>query len=242
MTCKNIVEGIILKISSINDKLELEKIISKVLDELKFSILNNLDFKKAKILTYWINDWNEKFLLKELSFNPYELIKYKRGSIVNIHLGFNIGSEQGGLHYAIVIDNNNDKSSSIITIVPLRSLKEDESPKSIDERFELYIGEAILTDKLLYVEAEIKKIECLLLNIDKSDIDYTKLMSKKKYYEKDLSNLKKGSVAIVSQIRTVSKMRIFEPTKSYHSLSNFVLKEEIISKIDNMIKTLFLRK
>jgi len=59
---------------------------------------------------------------------------------------------------------------------------------------------------------------------------------------KELNNLKKGSVAIVSQIRTISKMRIYEPIKAYHSLSNFILSTDKLNEIDNMIKKLFLEK
>ncbi len=32
------------------------------------------------------------------------LRRYKRGEIVKVHLGFNVGSEEGGLHYAVVLD------------------------------------------------------------------------------------------------------------------------------------------
>ena len=58
----------------------------------------------------------------EKQFDPKKLIKYRRGNIVSVHLGYNIGSEQGGLHYGLVIDNNNEKSSKVITIIPLRCL------------------------------------------------------------------------------------------------------------------------
>ncbi|MCT3135805.1 type II toxin-antitoxin system PemK/MazF family toxin, partial [Lactococcus lactis] len=37
-------------------------------------------------------------------------------------MGFNIGNEEGGLHYAIVLDNNNALGHSLITIVPLTSV------------------------------------------------------------------------------------------------------------------------
>ena len=51
------------------------------------------------------------------------LRRYKRGEIVKVHLGFNVGSEEGGLHYAVVLDKNNAKSSPVITIIPLTSVK-----------------------------------------------------------------------------------------------------------------------
>ncbi|MDK2821462.1 MAG: mRNA interferase MazF [Clostridia bacterium] len=42
---------------------------------------------------HWIPIRNEKFLKKEKDFDPQTLIKYKRGNVVNAHLGYNIGSE-----------------------------------------------------------------------------------------------------------------------------------------------------
>lgn len=229
-----------MNIKNFNTYQELEKNLDQVLAELKSTILKDLEFKQAKLLTYWLNDWNEKFLKKEKDFDPKALIKYKRGNVVIAHLGYNIGSEQGGLHYGLVIDKNNDKNSKVITIIPLRSLKENESPEDIEEKFELYLGEALFTNKIIFVENKIKELEKQIKNLSPTSKDYIKCNRKKSNYEKDLMNLKKGSVAIVSQIRTISKMRIFEPIKSYHSLSTFELHPDKLKRIDEMIKKLFI--
>ncbi len=77
---------------------------------------------KADKLSYWLTDWIT-FLDFEPDFSPQSLRRYKRGEIVKVHLGFNIGSEEGGLHYAVVLDKNNAKSSPVLTIVPLTSVK-----------------------------------------------------------------------------------------------------------------------
>ncbi|MBQ2800996.1 MAG: type II toxin-antitoxin system PemK/MazF family toxin [Lachnospiraceae bacterium] len=47
--------------------------------------------------------------------------KYKRGDIVSLNFVFNVGSEHGGLHYAVVLDNDNKQSSPVITVIPLSS-------------------------------------------------------------------------------------------------------------------------
>ena len=80
------------------------------------------DNGKADKLCYWLKDWMT-FLDFEKSFSPMSLRRYKRGEIVKVHLGFNVGSEEGGLHYAVVLDKNNAKSSPVITIIPLTSVK-----------------------------------------------------------------------------------------------------------------------
>ena len=62
--------------------------------------------KKANLLSYWIKDY-VRMLSFEETFDPKKNIAYKRGDIVKLNFGFNIGSEYGGLHYAIVINNKN---------------------------------------------------------------------------------------------------------------------------------------
>jgi len=231
-----------LEIKELKTQQDLENSLTQVLNELKKTILNDLDFKQAKLLTYWLNDWNEKFLKNEKQFDPKKLIKYRRGNIVSVHLGYNIGSEQGGLHYGLVIDNNNEKSSKVITIIPLRSLKDNEKPEDIDDRFELYLGDAILTDKIKFLENQIAYLDEQIKQSTIKDKSHILCSRKRDRYIKELNNLKKGSVAIVSQIRTISKMRIYEPIKAYHSLSNFILSTDKLNEIDNMIKKLFLGK
>ena len=70
------------------------------LNELKtlMDTMQNAPNGKGKILAYWLNDY-ARFLQKEQNFDSRKLIRYKRGSIVKVHLGYNIGSEEGTLCY-----------------------------------------------------------------------------------------------------------------------------------------------
>ena len=54
--------------------------------------------KKANLISYWIKDY-VRFINFEEKFDPTKNIAYKRGNIVKLNFGFNIGSEYGGLHY-----------------------------------------------------------------------------------------------------------------------------------------------
>lgn len=60
----------------------------------------------------------------EETFNPTKNMAYKRGNIVKINFGFNIGNEYGGLHYGIVLDKHNAHNSPVVTVIPLTSVKE----------------------------------------------------------------------------------------------------------------------
>ena len=74
--------------------------------------------KKANLLSYWIKDYVRMINFEE-TFEPTRNISYKRGNIVKINFGFNIGAEYGGLHYGIVLDNNNSHNSPVVTVIPL---------------------------------------------------------------------------------------------------------------------------
>ncbi|MBI6006009.1 type II toxin-antitoxin system PemK/MazF family toxin [Clostridium perfringens] len=230
-----------MRIKHLNTDEEIRQTLRQVLDELECNIVENLSTKQQKILTYWLNDWNENFLSKEQEFNPKQLIKYKKGNIVKVHLGYNISSEQGGLHYGLVMDNNNNKNSNVITIIPIRSLEDYENEETINERFEVYLGKALLTDKIDYTKKELQKIDRDLECTDTASFQFSNLKKRKDFLLKELKKLNKGSIAIVSQIRTISKMRIYEPINSYQSLSKFVLDDYNMKKVEDLFLNLYIK-
>ena len=80
--------------------------------------------KKVKLMSYWMKEYCQ-YLQDEETFKPEELKRYERGDVVKVNLGFNVGSEEGGLHYAVVWDVKNSMYSSVVTIIPLSSIKKD---------------------------------------------------------------------------------------------------------------------
>lgn len=95
------------------------------LDQYITSLIDDSDQKiqsKADKLSYWLEDWTT-FLDYEPAFSPTKLRRYKRGEIIKAHLGYNVGSEEGGLHYCVVLDKQNALRSPIITVAPLTSVK-----------------------------------------------------------------------------------------------------------------------
>ena len=95
--------------------------------------------KKANLISYWIKDY-VKMIGFEENFEPTKNIAYKRGNIVKLNFGFNIGAEYGGLHYGIVLDNHNAHNSPVVTIIPLTSKKgtKDLHSNNVDLGNELY--------------------------------------------------------------------------------------------------------
>lgn len=86
--------------------------------------------KRVDLISYWIKDF-QLYLSQEKTFDAAKIKSYKRGDVIKVNLGFNIGSEQGGLRYAIVLDKDNKHNSKTLTIIPLTSIKEE---KKVYER------------------------------------------------------------------------------------------------------------
>ena len=213
-----------------------KKTLSDTLEELKVTV-SNLNQKQQELITYWINDWNS-FLKDEQTFNPQNLISYKYGSIIKAHLGFNIGSEQGGLHYCIVLDKNNTKGSDCLTVMPLKSSKSSEGSTECHPTFEVYLGKGIFTNKINFVKQKLEKLkkELSLANDEKKKSETVKSITR---YSKELTNLEKESIALIGQIKTISKIRVYDPKTTRDILAKDQISELKMKEIEKKISKLY---
>lgn len=132
----------------------------------------------------WLKDHNN-YLNWESTFNPKRNKAYKRKEVIHVQFGFNTGSEQGGPHWAVVLEDN-AKSSPVVTVVPLGSLEDDEDESKV-HRDDVFLGTIpSINDKRVY--------------------------------------------AMPRQIRTISKIRIIKPKKSFEPAH--MLTDEQMDKID----------
>lgn len=267
---------------------KIKKEAIKKLNKLLESYINDSTgkyLKKANLLSYWIKDYTRMISFEE-SFEPTRNIAYKRGNIVNLNFWFNIGSEYGGLHYGIVLDNNNHHSSPVITIIPLTSVKDS---KRIHEN-SVYLGNEIykslrikhdtiydsckiereeLGQTLDYFSSLIKITEETFNNLSKQITTESKEQNLIKLYQyldeankmkenlekkqrhvidqlnhlekidDEILNMKMGSVALVNQITTISKIRIFDPRNLKGVLAGVSLSSESMEKINQKLKELY---
>ena len=210
------------------------------LDSLLTYHIENNNLKKANLLSYWFEDF-AKYNLAEENFNPKLLKKYKRGSIIKANLGFNIGNEEGGLHYCIVLDKSNALSSGTITVIPLTSIKENKKYNSstLNLGNEIYINLKKICDnmskKLSEEYEDIWKLPAEKVEKFNTDFKYIKKV------EKEISKMKKGSIALVSQITTISKQRIYDPKTSSDILANLRVSDNTLDLIDSKIRELFIK-
>lgn len=194
------------------------------------------EYKKTHLLAYWINDFSE-YHDKEKTFHSSSLRTFKRGNIIKVNLGFNIGNELGGLHYCVVLNKHDNPQSGTLNVIPLSSLKEDKEYNKFtcidlgDELYNLLIKkfhkEMVIANKDL--ETMLKKPD---INIS---LNLTKRIEYLKKIEKEISKMKHGSYALIHQITTISKQRIFITP----ILSGIKLSANNLDLIDEKIKQLY---
>lgn len=210
---------------------------------------------KSDKLSYWLEDWTT-FLNFESEFSPQSLRRYKRGEIIKAHLGYNVGSEEGGLHYCVVIDKDNSNNSPVVTVVPLTSVKSNTDINHL-HKGNIYLGNELFTNlnsKITLTKnnlvVKVKALREFADGVDTSsgwirrDI-YEHLKKEVEIAEKELDlldrmkkevlKMKTGSIALVSQIRTISKIRIYDPKTNFDILSNIKLSNEKLDLIDKEI-------
>ena len=202
--------------------------------------LEEKDYKKVHLLSYWF-EYFTKYNLNERYFDPKFLIKYKRGSIIKANLGFNVGSEEGGLHYCIVLDKKNNLSSKTLTVIPLTSIKENKKYSNCN----LNLGDEIyvrLNSTYMKLSNNLSKEYSNIWNLPPEKISrFTENFEYLKKIEKEIAKMKKGSIALINQITTISKQRIYNPTKSKDILSNIRVSNKTLNLIDEKIKENFIK-
>ena len=246
----------------IKSKNEAIKMMTDYLDNC-LEIDNDTNIKKVNLISYWLKDYI-KYIKDEKNFNPINLKTYERGDIIKVNLGFNIGSELGGLHYCVVIDKKNNRNSPVVTVIPLSSQKTDKINKnSIILGNDIYNKLIEKSNKLIEDnKIEIKEnknkllIEIKRLTENNATTDeiylktneiqkniaeaYKKLELAKKINE-EVRKMKYGSIAIINQIRVVSKQRIYDPKTQFDILSGIKLSDENLDLIDVKMKKMFIK-
>ena len=70
----------------------------------------------------------------------------------------------------------------------------------------------------------------------------SKLSSRRDKISNEILKMKTGSIALVNQITTISKIRIYNPLHSNNVLGNVKVSNEILDAIDDKIRELYIGK
>jgi mRNA-degrading endonuclease toxin of MazEF toxin-antitoxin module len=218
---------------------------------------NLTTIKKCDSLCYWLDTYI-KYLSNEDDFDSKKLKSYERGDIIKANLGYNIGDEEGGLHYCAVLDNKNDLSSDIITVIPLSSYKGKAiHRKSVFLGTTLYdlmykkineLSDNLQTKNVLLQTAindlqtntgsptfqqEYEKVSKEIENIQQLQMQSTKVL-------REITRMNKGTIALVGQITTISKQRIYDPKTSFDVLSGIKLSPQNLDTINKKLLELYI--
>lgn len=188
----------------------------------------NLPYKFA-----YLDEWllkNSKLLLSETKEYDNQISKvyktYKRGTIIKVDFGVNLGSEMSQVHFAIVLNNYDNPKNNILTVIPLTSKK---------SKFNLDLKDLVIDKLIEKIKKELLKIgikeefnfKDKALTIEEQ-IKIKKLYNVLEYYQSN----QKNTYACSSLITTISKTRIFKPINEYDFVGKERCSEEVMNKID----------
>lgn len=221
----------------VNNKERALKDVSELLDRYSGT-------KRGHLLSSWLSEYCQ-FIKREENFKPQFLKRYKRGEIIKVNLGYKIGCEEGGPHYAIVLDKQNSIHANTVLVLPLSSKKETTK----FNKYNLDLGNEIyekLQQKYITKFQSCFIIENAPLKLSDDQENFVARVkidsSQADIVQAEIDSMKKGSIALISQITTVSKIRIIKPLKGTDALSNICVSNDTLDKIDTKIKKLYIGK
>lgn len=189
--------------------------------------------KKLPYKFAYLDEWllkNSKLLLsetKEYENQTSQIYKtYKRGTIIKVDFGVNLGSEMSQVHFAIVLNNYDNPKNNVLTVIPLTSKK---------SKFNLDLKNLVIDKLIEKIKKEFLKIGIKEENDFKDkeltieeQIKIKKLYTVLNYYRSN----QKNTYACTSLITTISKERIFKPINEYDFVGKERCSEEVMNKID----------
>lgn len=212
----------------------------KSLNRLDLSFLKHIElseYKKCNLLAYWIYDFSV-YHDEEKTFNVAKSGMYSRGDIIKVNLGFNIGNELGGLHYCIVLNKYDNTRNGALNVIPLTSRKDNKNYDSSS----VNLGKELYNVFQCKIEKEKQKLQQILNELEKIEdipISIQNIIEKEQKYiekmEKEICKMQKDSIALINQITTISKQRIFKDTVR----RNVKISNESLDLIDKQIIKFF---
>lgn len=221
------------------NKVYLQKAISslsKDYSNMLISMTNQDDsnYKRAALLYYWLRDYRN-YVKNEPKFNSVYTPPFRRGNIANINFGFNLGSELGGLHYAIVISDSRPTNPMLI-VAPMTSFK----PSHQLNDCEIFIDNQLFLQLKGKQDALVQTLKHQrATSIDSESDDINSKLDQLQKIKKQIQKLKNGSIINISQICAISKMRVIDPQSPIDVFYNISVSSDVLDKIDNKIKQFF---
>lgn len=204
----------------------------------RFKTVSAPDNGKFTHLPSWLDDVSYRYKREFDNHFPSGYYHYKRGTVIRADFGVNMGSEFCGIHFAIVLDKNDNKHKRTLTVVPLTSKQKVGRFSLGKEIFNqtislLRIRISELRKKLeSYSSEQPNNIDMKLKELDQEIAQYDKVFNIYKNYNKN-------SFVRMSDITTISKFRI-KKINRFDPSGNIQLTGEQMSSISDELKRLYL--
>ncbi|CAC8000967.1 type II toxin-antitoxin system PemK/MazF family toxin [Staphylococcus aureus] len=212
-----------------------------------FKKIQNSEIYKFKYMNSWCLEYSE-FLLDEVRLlkENKSYTRYKKGTIIYVKLGVNVGREFSGNHFCMVLNNHDSNKNPILTVVPLTSSRSKFNVHIEEDLLPLVLEKMDVTGKDLA-----KKIMNNLEKVSKAENPYDqKLLDENKSLNDDFKKYSKvrkrygrfkykKTYANVLNITTISKDRISKINR-YDPAGEISYSKETVDKIENSIKIRFL--
>lgn len=200
-----------MKITNKNNYINREDKNDKYLNAINnFKCAQNSNIEKFKKIDEWLEKESSLYKI-ETKEKKKRYIHLKRGTIVKVDFGVNLGSELCHTHFAIVLSKYDNIKQETITVLPLTS-------KSGVGRVPL--NNLIKSELLNYIKKKGDTKE----NAE----EISKILNEYKKY-------KKFSYAYISQITTVSKSRLIYSKNKFDIINKVRCSTEILNKIDDAV-------
>lgn len=212
-----------------------------------FKKIQNSGIYKFKYMNSWCFEYSD-FLLDEVRLlkENKSYTRYKKGAIIYVKLGVNVGREFSGNHFCMVLNNHDSNKNPILTVVPLTSSRSKFNVHIEEDLLPLVLEKMDVTGKDLA-----KKIMNNLEKVSKAENPYDqKLLDENKSLNDEFKNYSKvrkryerfkykKTYANVLNITTISKDRISKINR-YDPAGEISYSKETVDKIENSIKNRFL--
>ena len=183
-----------------------------------FKKINKSDNEKFKNLDIWLKKESNIFK-REITYIPTKFMKYKKGTIVKVDFGLNIGAELSNIHFAITMDNDDNIYKETISVIPLTS-KQGKSRLDLGSLiFDEFINKMNKEIKNINNEDDLKEIKDLILEYNK---------------------YKKSTFANISQFRCISKNRIIYPLNKHDIIGKSKVSKTVLNKITQELVRLYI--
>ncbi len=205
--------------------------------------------QKFKHLPSWLDNTSYFYQKEANKHLPHRYYFFRRGTVVRVNFGINMGSEFSNIHFAVVLDKHDSPKKRTLTVLPLTSKQKIGRFSLGKEVFNQ--TSAILANQLKMLAKEKLDLQNKLRNLSTNSAEYrsindriTQLNNEGPKIAKVANQYKrydKNSFVRLTDITTISKMRI-EPINKYDPSGTIRLSSDQMNSISHELLKLYLSK